>query len=77
MMLCLYMCILMGKRLVVFLKNFYFKVFGLKMQKTYFLEKKILRVVFIKLTLRWLQTLSRKAKPERDLVLHKKTKSKP
>ena len=40
---CLYMCILMGKRLTVFLNSFLFftsKFFGLKMQKTTFFEKK-------------------------------------
>ena len=33
------------------------KFFGLKLQKSYFFkEKMVLRVVFIKLTFRWLQT---------------------
>ena len=51
------MCILMGKRLAVFLNSFLFfsKFFGLKMQKSTF-KKMVLRVVFIKLTFRWLQT---------------------
>ena len=52
------MCILMGKRLAVFLTVFfYFKVFWVKNVKIDFLkEKMVLRVVFIKLTFRWLQT---------------------
>ena len=53
------MCILMGRRLAVFLNRFSFtsKFFGLKMQKSFFGKKKIvLRVVFIKLTFRWLQS---------------------
>ena len=50
------MCILMGKRLAVFLNSFLFsKFFGLKMQKSTF-KKMVLRVVFINLTFRWLQT---------------------
>ena len=43
------MCILMGKRLAVFLNSFLFtsKFLGLKMQKsTFFLRKMVLRVVF-------------------------------
>ena len=58
MILCLYMCILMGKRLAVFLNSFLLlqTFFWLKMQKSYFLGKMVLRVVFIKLTFRWLQT---------------------
>ena len=52
------MCILMGSRLAVFLTSFsYFKYFWVKMQKsTFFKEKMVLRVVFIKFTLRLLQT---------------------
>ena len=56
MMLCLYMCILMGKCLAVFLNSFLL-LQRLKMQKTVsFFMKNGLRVVFIKLTFRWLQT---------------------
>ena len=36
--------------------SFTSKFLGLKMQKTIFKEKMVLRVSFIKLTLRWLQT---------------------
>ena len=36
--------------------SFTSKFFGLKMQKSSFLRKMVLRVVFIKLTFRWLQT---------------------
>ena len=36
--------------------SFTSKFFGLKMQKSYFLGEMGLRVVFIKLTFRWLQT---------------------
>ena len=36
--------------------SFTSKFFGLTMQKSYFLGKMVLRVVFIKLTFRWLQT---------------------
>ena len=36
--------------------SFTSKFFELKMQKSYFLGKMVLRVVFIKLTFRWLQT---------------------
>ena len=36
--------------------SFISKFFGLKMQKSIFKEKMVLRVVFIKLTFRWLQT---------------------
>ena len=54
------MCILMGKRLAVFLSFlFFFKVFGVKNAKIDFLkEKMVLRVFFTKLTLNfmWLQT---------------------
>ena len=52
------MCILMGKRLAVFLNSFfYFKVFLVKDAKNDFVkEKMVLRVVFIKLTFMWLQT---------------------
>ena len=49
----------MGKRLAGFFLTvfFYFKVFGVKKGKTIlFKEKMVLRVVFIKLTFRWLQT---------------------
>ena len=49
MMLCLYMCILMGKRLAVFLNSFLLLqsfFFWLKIQKSYFLVKMVLRVVF-------------------------------
>ena len=49
----------MGKRLTVFLNSFPLlqSFFGLKMQKsTVFKEKMVLRVVFIKLKFRWLQT---------------------
>ena len=48
----------MGKRLAVFLNSFLLlqSFFGLKMQKSYFLGKMVLRVVFINLTFRWLQT---------------------
>ena len=49
----------MGKRLAVFLNSFLLlqSFFGLTMQKsTFSTKKKVLRVVFIKLTSRWLQT---------------------
>ena len=36
--------------------SFTSKFFGLKKQKSYFLGKMVLRVVFIKLAFRWLQT---------------------
>ena len=55
----MYMCILMSKRLAVFVTVFfYFKVFGIKnaTPPIFFKEKMFLRVVFIKLTSRWLQT---------------------
>ena len=47
-----------GKRLAVFLTVFvYFKVLGVKNAKIdFFKEKLVLRVVFIKLTFKWLQT---------------------
>ena len=53
------MCILMGKRLVVFLNSFlilqsFFVVENAKID--FFRKKMVLRVVFIKLTFRWLQT---------------------
>ena len=49
------MCILMGKRLVVF--SFTSKFFGVENAKNdFFKEKMVLRVVFIKLSFRWLQT---------------------
>ena len=53
------MIILMGKRSAVVLNSFTFtsKFLGLKMQKIdFFKENMVLRVVSIKLTLRWLQT---------------------
>ena len=48
----------MGKQLEVFLTVFfYFKIFVVKNAKIdFFKEKMVLRVVFIKLTFRWLQT---------------------
>ena len=49
----------MGKRLAEFLNSFLLlqSFFGLKVQKSTFLKKKmVLRLVFIKLTFRWLQT---------------------
>ena len=49
----------MDKSLAVFLNSFffYFKVFLVKIAKIDFLKKKmVLRVVFIKLTFKWLQT---------------------
>ena len=50
------MCILMGKRLAVFLNSFLLlQFFWLKMQKSTFL---VLRVVFIKLTFRWITNWS-------------------
>ena len=58
MIFCLYMCILMSKRLAVFLNSLNLKFFGLKMQKsTFFLRKNVLESsLFLKLTFRWLQT---------------------
>ena len=53
------MFISMGKRLAVFFEQFSFTsiFFGLKKQKSTFLKEKIVfRVVFIKLTFKWLQT---------------------
>ena len=52
------MCILMGKRLAVFLNSFLLlQVFWVKNAKNdFFIVKMVLRVVFIKLTFRWLQT---------------------
>ena len=53
------MCILMGKRLAVFLNSFFFhfKVFLVKNENIDFLkEKMVLRVDFIKWTFRWSQT---------------------
>ena len=49
MIFCLYMYILMGKRLAVFLNSiFYFKVFWVKNAKIdFFKEKMVLRVVFM------------------------------
>ena len=49
----------MGKRLAVFLNSFLLlqSFFRFKMQKSTFCKKKmVLRVVFVKLTFRWLQT---------------------
>ena len=53
------MCILMGKRLAVFLNSFPLlqSILGKKNAKIdFFKEKMVLRVVFIKLTFRWFQT---------------------
>ena len=52
------MCILMGKRIALILNSFLLlQSFGVKNAKIDFFKKKmVLRVVFIKLSFRWLQT---------------------
>ena len=52
------MCILMGKRVAVFLNSFLLlqSFLGLNAKIDFFLKKMVLREVFIKLTFRWLQT---------------------
>ena len=51
------MCILMGKRVAVFLNSFPLvqRFFWLKVHKSTSLETMVLAVVFIKFTFRWLQ----------------------
>ena len=58
MIFCLYMCILMGKRLAMFLSSFLvLQSFLFKNAKIDLFKKKmVLRVISIKLTFRWLQT---------------------
>ena len=52
------MCILMDKRLAVYLNNFLLlqSFLGLKCKNRLFFKKKVLKVVSIKFTFKWLQT---------------------